>query len=625
MAVVERIAERMVIGFNRAYKYFHLVQGPDRLGPSPPLRDGWTVSTSTLAAKADPAPFEGVSAATQIPGAHNSLSMKVHIEASLIDFIHWHLQGEEEKPGLFTFKAKDFFKEDEAGTRKALSLRLLRTAYEDEQDDHTSTVLKRRGVPHDQFSVDAVHDHFALLPAKAPLKFRRTQFHIIFNALATGKRRMVILHPKKAERHALPLPPCPFCGETGRDGQGGDDSAHFFGGGCRVITQARSRFGGLIGVDLDPDHLISASSAACSCPALPVDVDLTLPLLPEIAPAPAVVPRTPKRRKRGPRLTAKKKKAKASPSDRVAPGRIGKPGPPALFGRESCAGITSPDFPCCADQACRNFKAEGDKFKITSYLAFGPKSAKSTAALFAFNAAVWSDRCNFFITRSALDDDPAFDPSLRLAGTAALNFLGAFTSAPKGFGKAGQRSDRQTDMAREYAKRRIGDITNGDAFAFTDGASRGNPGPSGAGTHLAIKGSGFSPIDHFTALGHSTNNFSELWAIGVALSLLVKLPTEGQPYRLHVLTDSGYSIGCLQGGYSSVTNGPLVDAIRLLKRRLISEGVLESLHLIWVPGHAGLDGNEHADFLANCGADASAAGKGIVPSVAFAKGSFVPD
>ena len=54
VAVVERVAARLVINFRNAYSYTHLIQHKDRLGPSPLLRDGWTVSISTLAAKADP-------------------------------------------------------------------------------------------------------------------------------------------------------------------------------------------------------------------------------------------------------------------------------------------------------------------------------------------------------------------------------------------------------------------------------------------------------------------------------------------------------------------------------------------------------------------------------------------
>jgi hypothetical protein len=52
VAVLERIARRLVINFNNAYIYEHLIQRSDRFGPSPPIRDGWITSISILAAKA---------------------------------------------------------------------------------------------------------------------------------------------------------------------------------------------------------------------------------------------------------------------------------------------------------------------------------------------------------------------------------------------------------------------------------------------------------------------------------------------------------------------------------------------------------------------------------------------
>ena len=51
--VVERIASRMIINFNHAFLYSHLIRPVTRFGPSPPVRDAWAVSVATLAAQAD--------------------------------------------------------------------------------------------------------------------------------------------------------------------------------------------------------------------------------------------------------------------------------------------------------------------------------------------------------------------------------------------------------------------------------------------------------------------------------------------------------------------------------------------------------------------------------------------
>ena len=578
VVVLERVAKRLVINFNNAYIYQHLIEPPDRFGPSPPLRDGWITSVATLAAKADPQPFDGVTWVEEIKGAKNSLSMKVHIKASLNDFISWHLRGCIVQGTRRIFLAKDFFKESEAATRLALTKRLLRVAHADDQDAHTAKVLKRRHLPCDLYTVDCLHEHYAILPPKLS-KFRKNQFLLTFNALATGTRRMVIHYPDAATRHAQPLPPCPFCFRTGREGQGGDDVAHFYSGRCPVVVEARLRFGSLIGVDISPDALLLLHDHANCCPGAGV-------------------------------------------------GSVGPCEVPVLhqeFDKAACCGLVSRSTPVCKEASCRNFGSDERKFKISSYLAFGPVSPATTTALVSFNSSVWTDRCNFFVTRSELDEEEGFDPAIRLARVAALSYLGATSSTPKGFGKAGTRTAKQTARAHAYAVERVANIPIGDAMAFTDGASRGNPGVAGSGTSLSVKGSELDNINHFVALGEATNNFAELWAIGVALSLLRRLPERGYPYNLHILTDSEYSIGCLEGGFSTKTNFLLVRAIRRLKQRLIADGILGNLSFIWVPGHAGLEGNELADSIANQGADDSAAGATCDTGSAIEAAVFVPD
>jgi ribonuclease HI len=65
--------------------------------------------------------------------------------------------------------------------------------------------------------------------------------------------------------------------------------------------------------------------------------------------------------------------------------------------------------------------------------------------------------------------------------------------------------------------------------------------------------------------------------------------------------------------------------IRRLKQRLIADGILGNLSFIWVPGHAGLEGNELADSIANQGADDSAAGATCDTGSAIEAAVFVPD
>jgi ribonuclease HI len=111
----------------------------------------------------------------------------------------------------------------------------------------------------------------------------------------------------------------------------------------------------------------------------------------------------------------------------------------------------------------------------------------------------------------------------------------------------------------------------------------------------------------------------------VALSLLLRLPREGRPYNLHILTDSEYSIGCIEGGFSTKVNKLLVRSIRKLMKKLVDDEILGALKFVWVPGHADLEGNERADLLANFGADGSAAGRVCDMVLAMDQAFFIPD
>ena len=149
----------------------------------------------------------------------------------------------------------------------------------------------------------------------------------------------------------------------------------------------------------------------------------------------------------------------------------------------------------------------------------------------------------------------------RLARVAALGFCGEPTKKPRGFGRAGSRTDHQTVLARDYAQGLLAAVPTGEVIAFTDGASRGNPGPAGAGVTLYVKDSRSLPRDDFAPLGINTNNLAELWAIGIAVTKLATLPADDRPYKLNILTDSSYSIGCLDQGFVAKTNRFLIRAL----------------------------------------------------------------
>jgi ribonuclease HI len=119
---------------------------------------------------------------------------------------------------------------------------------------------------------------------------------------------------------------------------------------------------------------------------------------------------------------------------------------------------------------------------------------------------------------------------------------------------------------------------------YTDGASSGNPGPSGIGV-LLIYGENKKEISQY--IGKATNNIAELTAIKVALEELKR-----KDLPVCIFSDSSYSIGLLTKGWKPKKNKELVLEIRTLMKKF------NNLTFIKVKGHAGIKENEVADFLA---------------------------
>ena len=230
-----------------------------------------------------------------------------------------------------------------------------------------------------------------------------------------------------------------------------------------------------------------------------------------------------------------------------------------------------------------------------------------------FNAVVWMQRGSFFKTAGPADQLSIDQATRRLARAAYLDFtcstVGRRSST---FGNASTRTPAQKARALEYASDQLNSVSRGSAVAFTDGSSLGNPGPAGAGGLIYVKGAKADPFDFYAPLGEGGNNLAELWAIGMALDQLCKLPRKEEPYALTIFTDSQFSINVIQGSATTKTHRRLVHCIRSKRDALIKGGFLSKLTLSWVPGHAGLQENEHADFLANLGSEASARGRGII-------------
>lgn len=133
---------------------------------------------------------------------------------------------------------------------------------------------------------------------------------------------------------------------------------------------------------------------------------------------------------------------------------------------------------------------------------------------------------------------------------------------------------------------------------FTDGACKGNPGIGGWGVLLKYDG---RVQELFGGEKQTTNNRMELLATIRALEALNK------PCKIRLHTDSQYvQKGISEWIHAWKNRGWLTASKKLVKnvdlwQQLDHLSQQHEIEWIWVRGHAGHEGNEHADDLANRG------------------------
>ena len=135
---------------------------------------------------------------------------------------------------------------------------------------------------------------------------------------------------------------------------------------------------------------------------------------------------------------------------------------------------------------------------------------------------------------------------------------------------------------------------------YTDGACRQNPGPGGWGAVLFF---GDDRKEIWGGEADTTNNRMELMAAIEALS------TVNRACKITLYTDSQYVrkgitewiINWKKRNWQTAARKPVKNADLWL--RLDEQVGRHEVDWVWVKGHAGIEGNELADQLANRGID----------------------
>ena len=137
---------------------------------------------------------------------------------------------------------------------------------------------------------------------------------------------------------------------------------------------------------------------------------------------------------------------------------------------------------------------------------------------------------------------------------------------------------------------------------YSDGACKGNPGPGGWGAWL--KSANTHKELYGGELG-TTNNRMELTAVIEGLTALKR------PCKVTLYVDSQYVlkgmtewiVGWKAKGWKTAAKQPVKNVDLWQRLDALVSGAGHQIEWVWVRGHNGDPGNEHADMLANRGVE----------------------
>lgn len=147
-----------------------------------------------------------------------------------------------------------------------------------------------------------------------------------------------------------------------------------------------------------------------------------------------------------------------------------------------------------------------------------------------------------------------------------------------------------------------------DITIYTDGSSRGNPGPGGYGTIL-MAGQHRKELSQGFRL--TTNNRMELMAVIAGLQALKK-----EDLKVTIYSDSQYVVKAVEQGWlknwiaTDFKGGKKNKDLWTIFHRLAQK---HKIKFVWVKGHADNPYNNRCDVLATTAAD----GKNLLPDTGY--------
>lgn len=168
--------------------------------------------------------------------------------------------------------------------------------------------------------------------------------------------------------------------------------------------------------------------------------------------------------------------------------------------------------------------------------------------------------------------------------------------------RSSEYGPKRTEPKKGLMTHSPADVTNlkADVLIYADGGCRPNPGPSGSGVALYQEKT-LRELWYGLHSPQGTNNTAELHALHHALMIAEQEIAKGN--SVTVLSDSQYSIqaitkwakGWKRRGWKLRDNSPVKNLEIIQPLYSLYEKIKESVDVVHINGHVGIEGNELAD------------------------------